>query len=123
MKLASDSGVFSMVVEDDISIVMRGIERQQVTRKIDPVKAKIADSNVLRSETLDKYRLFPSRIFSYISEFKCDFEVEIRYAPSHNLVGFKAFGKIKNKDKDDIEVFIGATESTSQTMINFDIIE
>ena len=123
MKLQSDTGFFSMTVDDDISIVMRGIERQQVTRKIDPIKTKILDSNVLRSESIDKYRLFPSRIFSYLSEFKCDFEIEIRYAKNPNIVGFKAFGKIKNKGKEDIEVYVGATESTSQTMINFDIIE
>lgn len=123
MKLQSDIGTFNMTVDDDISMIMRGIERQQVTRKIDPINSKIFDSNVLRSDSINKYRIFPSRIFSYLSEFKCDFEVEIRYLPTHDIVGFKAFGKIQNKDKDDIEVFIGSTESTSHTMINFDIIE
>lgn len=124
IKLMKGCEFFGVTVNTDVSFYMRGIERQQVTRQIDPVKCKINNSTVLASDGIDKFRQFPARIFNFMSYFKIDFEVELRYTgENRNLVGFKAFGKIAVDGKDDIEVFIGATESTSQSQNNFDIIE
>lgn len=124
IKLMKGCEFFGVTVNNAVSFYMRGIDRQQVTRQIDPVKCKIHNSTVLASDGIDKYRQFPTRIFNYMSYFKTDFEVELRYTgENRNLVGFKAFGKVVNPGKDDIEVFVGATESTSQSQNNFDIIE
>lgn len=124
IKLMKGCEFFGVTVNDAVSFYMRGIERQQVTRQIDPVKTKINNSKVLASDGIDKFRQFPARIFNFMSYFKIDFEVELRYTgENRNVVGFKAFGKVTVDGKDDIEIFIGATESTSQSQNNFDIIE
>ena len=53
----------------------------------------------------------------------CEFDVELRYLESRNIVAFKAFGKIENPNGDPINVYVASSESTSQIMSNFDIIE
>lgn len=123
IKLMKGCEFFSLTVDNDITYYMRGSERQQVSRKVDPHKSKIHNTTALASEGLDKFRQFPARIFNFMSFFNTDFEVEIRYMESKDIVGFKAFGKIDIDGKDSIEVFIGATESTSQSMNSYDIIE
>lgn len=124
IKLMKGCEFFGITVNDYVSVYMHGIERQQVTRQIDPVKCKISNSKILASDGIDKFRQFPARIFNFMSYFNTDFEVEIRYTgENRNLVGFKAFGKIAVDGKDDIEIFIGATESTSQSQNNYDVIE
>jgi hypothetical protein len=124
IKLMKGCEFFGITVNNDVSFYMRGIERQQVTRKVDPVICKINNTQILASDGIDKFRQFPARIFNFMSYFKIDFEVEIRYTgENRNLVGFKAFGKVPVDGKGDIEVFIGATESTSQSQNNYDVIE
>lgn len=123
IKLMKGCEFFGLTVNDEVSYYMRGTERQQVTRKVDGLKAKVYNSEILAGDGVEKFRLFPARLFTFMSHFKTDFEVEIRYLESKDIVGFKAFGKLKSDGKDDIEVYLGATESTSQTMNNYDIIE
>ncbi len=123
IKLMKGCEFFGLTVNNDVSYYMRGTERQQVTRKVDGLKTKIYNSEILASDGIEKFRLFPARLFSFMSYFKTDFEVEIRYMESKDIVGFKAFGKLTTAGKDDIDVYLGATESTSQTMNNYDIIE
>ena len=123
IKLMKKCEIFGVTVGSDISLYMRGIERQQVTRTIDSTKARILNSTVLKSDSIDKYRLFPSRLFSFMSTFDCEFDVELRYLESRNIVAFKAFGKIENPSGDPINVYVASSESTSQIMSNFDIIE
>jgi hypothetical protein len=102
---------------------MRGLERQQVTRVVDDVKSKIYDSNILSSDGMDKYRMFPSRIFNFMSTFNCEFDVELRYLESKNTLAFKAFGQVKEENGDVINIYVASPESTSQIMSNFDIVE
>lgn len=123
IKLMKKSEIFGLTVNDTISIYMRGLERQQVTRVIDDTKSQIFDSNALRSDSIDKYRLFPSRMFNFMSTFECDFDVELRYLESRNTVAFKAFGTVKKDNFDPIHIYVASPESTSQVMNNFDIVE
>lgn len=123
IKLMKKSEIFGVTVSDTISLYMRGLERQQVTRVIDEVKSKIYDANILASEGMDKYRMFPSRIFNFMSTFNCEFDIELRYLESKNTLAFKAFGQIKEENGDSINIYVASPESTSQIMSNFDIVE
>jgi hypothetical protein len=116
---------FGMKVDNNISLYMRGLERQQITRDIDHTKVQIFDTNILANDGINKFRLFPTKIFNYLESFKIPFEIEIRYMPNRDIVGFKAYGSIITDEdtNSSIDVYIGATESTSQIMSNYDIIE
>lgn len=123
IRLMTGCDFFGLTVNNDVSYYMRGVQRQQVTRRVDPLKTKVSDTETLALDGIDKFRLFPTRIFNYMAYLGVDFEVEIRYLEPKDIVAFKAFGVIKNEGKDDIHVYIGATESTSQSMNNYDVIE
>lgn len=123
IKLMKKSEFFGLTVNEAISIYMRGMERQQVTRLIDETKSLILDSNALNVNGIEKYRLFPSRIFNFMSTFDCEFDIELRYLESRNTLAFKAFGEVKQENGDVINIYIASPESTSQIMSNFDIVE
>lgn len=123
IKLMKKSEFFGLTVNENISIYMRGMERQQVTRLIDDTKSVIYDSSILNIDGINKYRLFPNRIFNYMATFDCEFDVELRYIESRNTLAFKAFGKVSHENGDIINIYIGSPESTSQIMSNFDIVE
>lgn len=123
IKLMKKSEIFGLTVSDNISLYMRGLERQQVTRMIDDTKSQIFDSKSLNVEGIDKYRLFPSRIFNFMSTFDCEFDVELRYLESRNTLAFKAFGQVTQENGDPINIYVASPESTSQIMSNFDIVE
>lgn len=123
IKLMKKSEFFGLTVNEAISIYMRGMERQQVTRLIDETKSLIFDSNALNVDGIEKYRLFPSRIFNFMSTFDCEFDIELRYLESRNTLAFKAFGEVKQENGDIINIYIASPESTSQIMSNFDIVE
>jgi hypothetical protein len=72
---------------------------------------------------IEKYRLFPSRLFNFMSTFDCEFDIELRYLESRNTLAFKAFGKVEQENGDAINIYIASPESTSQIMSNFDIVE
>jgi len=123
IKLMKKSEFFGLTVNESISIYMRGMERQQVTRLIDETNSVIFDSNALNVDGIEKYRLFPSRIFNFMSTFDCKFDIELRYLESRNTLAFKAFGKVMQENGDLINIYIASPESTSQIMSNFDIVE
>ena len=123
IKMMKKCETFGLTVADKISLYMRGLERQQVTRTIDFTRAKILNKTILQADSIEKYRLFPSRLFKFMSTFKCEFDVEIRYLESKNIVAFKAFGKVDVKGGDPVNIYVASPESTSQVMSNFDIVE
>lgn len=128
IKLAGNTDLFSLMVDDDqITIYMRGLQNEQVTKTMDPLKTKVFNNYTTKtSPTEDPFRIFPSRFFKYMSFFGCDFDVEIRVAQTETTttVAIKAYGRIETPDMEPIEILVGTQESSAAVVTNsFEIIE
>ena len=128
IKLAGNTDLFSLMVDSgDITVFMRGLQNEQVTKTMDPLKTKVfGDYSTKSVPGEDPFRIFPSRFFKYMAYFGCDFDVEIRVHESEHTttVAIKAYGKILNGDESPIEIVVGTQESTAAVVTNsFEIIE
>jgi len=128
IKLSGNTELFSLMVDNgEITIYMRGLQNEQVTKIMDPLKTKVfGDYTTKDSPTEDPFRIFPSRFFKYMSNFGCDFDVEVRVSQndSGSTVAIKAYGKIESVDGVPIDILVGTQESSAAVVTNsFEIIE
>lgn len=128
IRLVGGADLFTLMVDSgEIHLFMRGLQNEQVTKKIDPLKVRVFDDYTTKGVPgEDPFRIFPSRFFKYMSQFNCDFDVEIRVLErlDGNIVAIKAYGKIEIIGQTPIEIMIGTQESSAAVVMNsFEVIE
>ena len=132
IQLMGKSNAFGLaIVNDKITMYMTNIQNHQVTKVIDETKAKVFNSYTTTPQEQDNtqsFKLFPNKIFRYMSYFGCDFEVELRVLKKAkgDIMAIKCFGimdfadnkKPKSMKKDGntaepVNVFIGTQENSA----------
>jgi len=86
------------IANNKIIIYMKNIQNQQVTKVIDPTKTKVYnDFTTIKPNDKVPCKLFPYKIFNYMSYFGCDFEIELRNIKrpkTGDIMAVKGFGKL-----------------------------
>jgi len=136
IQLMGKSNSFGLsVANDKITMYMSNIQNHQVTKVIDETKAKVFDSYSTTAHEQDNnhpFKLFPNKIFRYMSYFGCDFEVELRVMKraKGDIMAVKCFGvmdfieqkktksmkkadNIADVPKEPVNVFIGTQENSA----------
>jgi len=115
------------IVDNKIKIYMKGIQNQQFSRIFEGSDIQIYDNfTTVTSQGENILRIFPTRIFDYMSYFGCDFEVELRTIPTSGIMAIKCRGVVEkdNSTPDDIHVFVGTQENSAEVYTNkLDIVE
>lgn len=116
---------FNLAIDGDtIKIYMKGVTKQQFSRTFKGMDVKVYDGYETKKDGKLDLKVFPSKIFDYMSYFGCGFEIEIRTLPDDSLMALKCRGTISNENVDDINIFIGTQENSSEVCnADLDIIE
>lgn len=128
LSLMGSPNSFGVIVDsDEISIYMRGIHDNQLTKKVDELKSKVFDGYTTKGEAGEEpFKLFPSKFIKYMCHIGCDFEIEIRVfeGPSRTVTAIKAYGVIAEDTGEPINILVGTQESSAEVVSdNYEVIE
>jgi len=127
LSLLGTPNSFGVIVEnDEINIYLRGLQNNQLTKKIDPLKSKVFDNYTTKESGGEPYKLFPSKFIKYMTHMGCDFEIELRIfnGPHKTITAIKAYGKFEYETKSPINILVGTQESSGEVVSNnYEVIE
>ena len=128
LNLMGSPNSFGIIVDNnDISIYMRGIQNNQLTKNIDELKSKVYENYTTKGAAGEEpFKLFPSKFIKYMNHIGCDFEVEIRVfeGPRGTVTAIKAYGTIAEDTDEPINILVGTQESSAEAVSNnYEVIE
>jgi len=110
-----------------VDLTMKSISNRQFDYEFENMEYVKDDYTTVSAK--GTHKLYNSQLFDYMSYFKCDFEIELRYAPNHDVLAVKAYA-VANAPKDHsdeasmINILIGTQESKAKQISNqFEIFE
>jgi len=128
LSLMGSPNSFGVIVDnDEISIYIRGLQDNQMTKKIDELKVKVFDGYTTKEGDADgPFKLFPAKFIKYMTNIGCDFEVELRVfeGPHKTVTAIKAYGVIGEDSESPIRILVGTQESSAEAVSNnYEVIE
>lgn len=128
LSLMGSPNSFGLIVDkDEISIYIRGLQDNQMTKKIDELKAKVYDGYTTKEGGAEgPFKLFPTKFIKYMTDIGCDFEVELRVfvGPHKTVTAIKAYGVVAEDSDKPIHILVGTQESSAEAVSNnYEVIE
>jgi len=127
LSLMGSPNSFGVIINDgNISIYIRGIQDNQVTKDIDKYSAKTFDDYTTKTEGGDPFKLFPAKFLKYMNNIGCDFEVEMRVlqGPRGSVSAIKAYGVLAEETDQPIRILVATPESSAEVVSNnYEVIE
>lgn len=128
LSLMGSPNSFGIIVADEkISLYIRGLQNNQLTKDIDELKSNVyGDYTTKEAGSDDPFKLFPAKFIKYMYNIGCDFEVELRVFKSEHktVTAIKAYGVVAEDTDSPINILVGTPESSAEVVSNnYEIIE
>ena len=128
LSLMGSPSTFGVIVDEGkISLYIRGIQSNQLTKDIDELSANVYGDYTTKSDDSENpFKLFPSKFIKYMYNIGCDFEVELRLfeGPHMTVTAIKAYGVIAEDTDTPINILVGTQESSAEAVSNnYEVIE
>lgn len=116
-----------IVANNDISLYIRGLQDNQLTKKIDELKSNVYGDYTTKAKAGEEpFKLFPAKFIKYMYNIGCDFEVEMRVFEGTNttVTAIKAYGVVAEDTASPIHILVGTQESSAEAVSNnYEVIE
>ena len=119
LSIGKDDTFGLRIVDGIVDMTMKSVMNRQFDYTFDDTND--VDQNYTTITGTATHKLFNSSLFDYMNNFACDFEIELRYSVSHDVLAVKAYGivpKGANVTTSNINVLVGTQESKAQQISN-----
>jgi hypothetical protein len=127
LNISLDATFGLKVVDSKIDITMKSLSNRQFDYEFTEIDFIDPEYTTINSK--GTHKLYNSQFFDYLSYYKCDFEIELRYSSAHDVLAIKAYSIANRPTKSevntsDIGVLIGTHESKAKQISDqFEIFE